>query len=526
MATPNEKLAASLDELAFVQKGGRRVFRSNEFSRTHRERLLKAGFLQEVTRGWLIGVDPGVRAGDSTSWFATIWEFCAAYCEERFGSDWHLAPEQSLLLHAENTIVPAQLIVFSTIGTNSSLPLPFGTSLYSLKERTAVPESDTVIRERLRIFSMEAALIKAPEAFYVRSPVEAQICLASLRSPSALLGRLLQGGNSVVAGRLAGAFRHIGRVDFAEEIVAGMRSADYKVVESDPFDESHLHTVQSRGVPPIVIRLRAMWEKSREAVLAEFPPAPGRPDDPGAYLDAVDDVYVNDAYHSLSIEGYRVSPELIERVRSGAWDPRDDGADRKNLDALAARGYWQAFTRVKRTVADVLKGGNAAELAEKEIQAWYREMFQPCVQAGILSASAMAGFRVHPVYLRASRFVPPRSELVPDAMSCLFDLLKGEAEPSVQAVLGHWLLGYIHPFPDGNGRTARFLMNTMLAAGGYPWTIIRKETRHDYLAALDKASIDGDIRPFARFVAESVAWSKENGFQPPASASRSRLIEK
>ena len=40
-----------------------------------------------------------------------------------------------------------------------------------------------------------------------------------------------------------------------------------------------------------------------------------------------------------------------------------------------------------------------------------------------------------------------------------------------------WLFGYIHPYPDGNGRMARFLMNAMLASGGYPWTVIRVEDR-------------------------------------------------
>jgi fido (protein-threonine AMPylation protein) len=73
-------------------------------------------------------------------------------------------------------------------------------------------------------------------------------------------------------------------------------------------------------------------------------------------------------------------------------------------------------------------------------------------------------------------------------MPAYFDLLEKETEPSVRAVLGHWLFGYIHPYPDGNGRTARFLMNVMLASGGYPWTIIRLRDRRNYLAALDRAS--------------------------------------
>jgi hypothetical protein len=56
---------------------------------------------------------------------------------------------------------------------------------------------------------------------------------------------------------------------------------------------------------------------------------------------------------------------------------------------------------------------------------------------------------------------------------------------------------------------ARFLMNVMLALGGYPWTIIRVEACDEYLAALDRASIDMDIKPFAQFVEERVKWSME-----------------
>lgn len=56
---------------------------------------------------------------------------------------------------------------------------------------------------------------------------------------------------------------------------------------------------------------------------------------------------------------------------------------------------------------------------------------------------------------------------------------------------------------------ARFLMNVMLASGGYPWATIRVEDRDEYLAALDRASIDMDIKPFTQFVAERVKWSME-----------------
>jgi hypothetical protein len=82
-------------------------------------------------------------------------------------------------------------------------------------------------------------------------------------------------------------------------------------------------------------------------------------------------------------------------------------------------------------------------------------------------------------------------------MPTLFDLSESETEPGVRAVLGHWLFGYVHPYPDGNGRMV------------YPWTVIRVEDRTLYLAALDRASVDLDIEPFARFIAEPVRWSME-----------------
>jgi hypothetical protein len=75
--------------------------------------------------------------------------------------------------------------------------------------------------------------------------------------------------------------------------------------------------------------------------------------------------------------------------------------------------------------------------------------------------------------------------------------------------LGHWLFGYIHPYPDGNGRMARFLMNVMLASSGYPWTVIRLRDRKPYLAALDSASIETNVGPFTTLIRQRVRWALE-----------------
>jgi Fic family protein len=93
-------------------------------------------------------------------------------------------------------------------------------------------------------------------------------------------------------------------------------------------------------------------------------------------------------------------------------------------------------------------------------------------------------------------------------MPALFDLVDNEPEPAVRAVLGHWLFGYVHPFPDGNGRIARFLMNVQLATGGYPWTVIRVEDKAAYLETLETASTESNVRPFAKFIAHQMRRTK------------------
>ena len=456
-----------------------------------------------------MSTNPDTHPGDTTPWYASFWEFCARYCQQRFGDRWHLSPEQSLLLHGENTAVPRLVIIHAPKGTNNTVELLFGTSLYDLKQTESPSDPHITVRDGLRLLTPAAALSRVSENFYVRYPVEAQVALGNIRDASDVLPRLLDGGRSTVAGRLAGAFRRVDRAGIGDEILGAMKAAGYDVRETDPFNPKQIFNGAISAVAPIAGRMKAMWEMFRSPVIGLFPRAPGLPSDTNAYLRAVDDIYTSDAYHSLSIEGYHVSPDLIERVRSGHWDPDYHDDDRQGRDALAARGYWQAFQLVKESIARIIVGEDNSALIRQAHSEWYRELFQPCVVAGLIPASALAGYRSDAVFLRNSRHVPPRSEAVRDAMPALFDLLENEGEASVRAVLGHWLFGYIHPYPDGNGRIARLLMNAMLASGGYPWTIIRHEDRDAYMAALEAASVNMNVEPFVRFVADQVQWSME-----------------
>lgn len=499
MATPQEKLAASLEVLAALQKRGVIAVRSSELSRTHRQRLLKTGFLQEVMKGWYIPSRPDEARGESTAWYSSFWDFCGAYLTIRFREQWSLSPEQSLFIHAGNRSVPRQLLVRSPRARNQVTALAHGTSLLEVRAPLPAKGQEQTI-DGLRLFSLPAALTNSGPGLFAQNPTEARTALAIIRDASDVLTTLLSGGHTVVAGRLAGAFRNLGRDKIADEIVTAMRSAGYDVRESDPFRSPAPFEHPPRALSPYVIRMRISWKQMRDVIAGGFPKAPGIPKDIASYLKSVEEIYVDDAYHSLSIEGYRVSRELIERVRTGAWNPAGNHGDRQQRDAMAARGYYEAFQLVSASVERVLKGENAGRVFERDHSAWYRALFAPSVSAGLLAPADLAGYRAGQVYIRRSKHVPPKPEAVRDMMPELFDLLAEEENPGVRAVLGHFLFVYIHPYMDGNGRMGRFLMNVMLASGGYPWTVIPVESRNDYMRVLESASVGQDIGPFAEFI--------------------------
>jgi hypothetical protein len=406
MASPSENLAGSLALLKELQHAGRIAIRARDLTRTHRERLTKNGFLVEVMKGWYVPTRPDQPAGESTAWYASFWGFCADYLNRRFETAWCLSPEQSLSLHAGDWTVPRQLLVRTPKGGNKPTGLLHGTSVFDMRSELAPPDDITTM-SGLQAMKLPAALIACAPGEYAARPTTTRAALAMVPNASEVLRGLLAGGHSKVAGRLAGAFRNIGRTKIADDIVASMRAAGYTIQESDPFQDTPSITFDSRETSPYVNRMRMMWAAMRGPVLENFPALPGLPRNKKEYLRDVDGLYVNDAYNSLSIEGYRVSTQLIERVRSGNWDPDNNENDRENRNALAARGYWQAFQRVKESVEKVLNNENPGAVADDDHGSWYRELFGPSVTAGILSPADLAGYRNGPVFIRRSMHVPP-----------------------------------------------------------------------------------------------------------------------
>ena len=499
MATPNEKIAESLIELKKLQDSNIVAIKASDLTRVHRERLLKNGFIKEVVRGWYISVPHDEAIGDSTSWFTSFWEFCTRYLKDRFGEDYCVSAEQSLAFHAANTTVPKQLIIRSTKGNNLPTELLFGTSIFVMK--SSLPnQAELEEINGIKGVNLPSSIIYSSPSVFRNQAMEMRTALLRIKDASEVLGILLDGGHSKIAGRLSGAFRNIGHDKIADEIIKTMKSADYDVREIDPFDSRSPVSLESRETSPYVNRIKLMWHEMRSMVISVFPEPPGIPKDIKKYLEEVDEIYVTDAYHSLSIERYKVTPDLIEKVRSGEWNTEDNEEDKKQKDAMAARGYWLAFNEVKKSLERIFKNENPGRVTDQGHGAWYRQLFAPSVAVGLLKPSDLAGYRNAQVYISQSMHTPVNGDAVRDTMPELFVLLEQEEHPGVRAVLGHFVFVYIHPYMDGNGRIARFLMNSMLISGGYPWTVIPVEQRDQYMKALESASVGQDILPFAEYI--------------------------
>lgn len=112
--------------------------------------------------------------------------------------------------------------------------------------------------------------------------------------------------------------------------------------------------------------------------------------------------------------------------------------------------------------------------------------------------------------ISGSRHVPPGSHRFEELLPALLRLADdADAHPVLRAAELHDNLAAVHPFDDGNGRTARLMMNAVLLQAGYPLCILPVSLRGRYIEALETAHIGGDPLPFARLVLDAVRESLE-----------------
>lgn len=500
------RLAKALD-LA-VKKSREQVVRGRDLPPATRTFLIRQGCLLEIMKGWYFLVPPDAPRGETALWHANFWSFLSLYLEDR--GDYCLSAEISLDLLSGETATPVQVTALRASGGNNVIPLRFadtGITASLLTYKARLPANPVMLRG-LRLMPAGHALARVTPTYFRTNRAQAEILLRTT-PPAELASGILEVDTEAGAERILGGLEALGLRAAADQ-VRGLISLTGWKRGINPFpDTAPLIPATVPIVSPHADRIRLLWQQMRGAVLEHFP-APPKGRNPSAWMRRARELYAYDAYNSLSIEGFQVTPELIARIAAGGNDDEEGESEENNR--LAAKGYSLAYASVMDSVRRIFTGSAAADVVARDLPGWYSELHRPFVQVGRLSAADLAGYRERPVFLRGSRHVPPHhGRAVIDSMDAFHTALREEPSAAVRAVLGHFVFVFIHPFPDGNGRIARFLMNAMLASGGYPWTILRVGRRRQYMESLEAASVERDIVPFTRFVAAemSLTWSEE-----------------
>jgi Fic family protein len=140
--------------------------------------------------------------------------------------------------------------------------------------------------------------------------------------------------------------------------------------------------------------------------------------------------------------------------------------------------------------------GQTAALGEEVVRELHRRVVARS-EPGIAGA-----YSRHPRRIAGSPVAFPNAAKIPELMAAFGRALEAAPATPAAAFDAHFRLTAIHPFSDGNGRTARLLMNLMLLRGGYPPVAVRPEDRSAYLDALERGSLADDLGPFQTLLHE------------------------
>lgn len=168
-------------------------------------------------------------------------------------------------------------------------------------------------------------------------------------------------------------------------------------------------------------------------------------------------------------------------------------------DHYEAVGHSEAFDFLYKLAKN-------REITEKDILSLHKLFYR------LIDGKNAGRYRKQPVIITGSTLEPPAPrELKPLMQQLAADLpeLRKKHHSVEFASILHIRLATIHPFVDGNGRTARLVMNLALLQEGYPITIIPPVLRGDYIDAL-KASNRGDNKPFINFISCMVLESQRD----------------
>lgn len=218
-----------------------------------------------------------------------------------------------------------------------------------------------------------------------------------------------------------------------------------------------------------------------------------RPLSPAVVKNLHENLVLNWTYHSNAIEGNTLTLKETKVALEGI-----------TVGGKTLREHFEAINH-----RDAILLVEELVQARQPLDEWTIKSLHQLVLKNI-DADNAGRYRDQNVMISGADHCPPDALLVPEQMQAFIGWYQQEADklhPVERAARVHGEFVKIHPFIDGNGRTARLLMNLELMKAGFPATIIQVEQRLAYYEALDQAFCQQDYQPFIQLVVDCVEQS-------------------
>lgn len=511
----HKKIANALSAAKKAAGGkGYHIIASSKLSRGDRELLLKEGWIRLIHRGWYLLVNKDVfNEGDTTPLYGSLWEYVEKVSRKNLGKDYWLTADQAINLHAQNNSFPRQIIINTSASYYNKIEIDNDTDILFITNKKPPKKEEVFLGDfGLRMLSIESSLSRLSPVLLENPTAEVKALLQNIKDEGAFVKYMLDNASVASAEKMASILMSLDESDKAKSLVRAF-SLIGKEVRIDVNSAAQKSQPKNRSI--MYLRISALFQNLSEKLkkdhtLPFFQENDFYNTDFLVIEEEIKAQYVYDAYNSLSIENYQVSEGMIKKIRDGNWNPKTNSDDYSTLSGMAAKGYQRAYKSVIDDLKNIHRNKNPVEVCKKGFQQWREDLFSEAVKAGVIEVKNIFGYRNTGVSIRASRHVPPAKEKIMDAMEALFDSMKEEKNHWVRAVLAHALFVHIHPYSDGNGRTARFLMNTLLVSSGFPWISIKQEDRSRYFASLEDIHINKNPLSLHFFLEEELKKIKDS----------------
>lgn len=469
---------------------------------TVREILKRENLIFSIRRGFFILKKP---EDDAEQLFLLLYWQIIEMLLERY-KPWSIRAESALELLIGNEQSQKHLLVRTAKKINKTLILPFDFKVTLVFDKNFDPRTTREIKMAGRSLSVdvpEKVLIDAvSQRVHISSNYRSFIRGAKFNTR--LIEALYAGRPTpVIMRRVIEIAEKNGRQDLAVELQKIIRTYTfYYVSKRKEAEPVAAEKPESPLVSPWVAKqeelARGFEEKLEEALAGDIGHL-SRYQLPELIANAQEHKRY-DVYHSTTLEGYQITPEEVDAVVLGRV-PAEVKDRERHIDEIRNRmailGYSQAFDFITDKVR---KDFGETHISQELTKDTYYHLFKPSADSGIVEYLDLVAYRNAPAFIRGTRYVPPAPNKLVDLMESFEQSIDRVESSVIKAILAHYFFVTIHPYIDGNGRTARLLMNYILLASGYEWITIRAEQRKPYFDALAEGQLHEDILPFGKFI--------------------------